>query len=57
MSRLIQVRQHKKEMDRECYEEEVQPYQKMDYRPIIILMIICMCVVNKQVELLEFVFD
>ena len=22
-------------MDKECYEEEVQPYRKMDYKPII----------------------
>ena len=24
------------DMERECYEEEVQPYPKMDYKPIII---------------------
>ena len=25
-----------KKMVKECYEEEVQPYRKMDYKPIII---------------------
>ena len=24
-------------MERGCYEEEVQPYRKMDYKPIIII--------------------
>ena len=28
-----------KEMERECYEEEVQPYRKMDYTPIIIVLV------------------
>ena len=27
--------QQHKEMEKECYEEEVQPYQKTDYKPII----------------------
>ena len=26
---------NEKEMERECYEEEVQPYRKMYYKPII----------------------
>ena len=25
-------------MERECYEEEVQPYRKMDYKPIIYIL-------------------
>ena len=27
-------------MEKECYEEEVQPYRKMDYKPIIYIYII-----------------
>ena len=27
-----------KEMEKECYEEEVQPYRKLDYKPIIIII-------------------
>ena len=27
-------------MKKECYEEEVQPYRKTDYKPIIIIMAI-----------------
>ena len=29
---------HDKKMERECYEEEVQPYRKTDYKPIIIIV-------------------
>ena len=25
-------------MERECYDEEVQPYRKMDYKPIIYII-------------------
>ena len=28
-----------KEMEKECYEEEVQPYRKTDYKPIIYIYI------------------
>ena len=26
-----------KKMERKCHEEEIQPYRKMDYKPIIII--------------------
>ena len=29
----------RKKMEKECYEEEVQPYWKMDYKPIIIILL------------------
>ena len=32
-------RPRQKEMEKECYEEEVQPYRKVDYKPIIYIYI------------------
>ena len=30
-------------MKKECYEEEVQPYRKTDYKPMIYISLYCVC--------------
>ena len=39
-----------KEMEKECCEEEVQPYRKSDYKPIIyITLSVCDCVIDNMI--------